>query len=106
MRDPRSHRSYQQAARSYINRQPNPASCSLCGETIDTRLPRTIPEGPTIEHRAPIRYLRTIAVDDADLLTLALDETNWALAHRRCQDKQGAAAANTRNTRRHNSREW
>jgi hypothetical protein len=96
MRDPRSHRRYVTAAKAYIKAHAPGAPCVLCGRGIDTTLPGMSEWGPTIEHRIPIRVLRTRAVDDADLLAMACDQSTWALAHSSCQKRQGGKAASER----------
>jgi hypothetical protein len=91
--DPRSHRRYVELARKYIAAHAR-ATCVLCGVPIDLSLPRTAPGGPTIEHRYPVRRIRVEAQTWADCLALTCDTSMWALAHRRCQSRQGAIAAN------------
>lgn len=85
MRDPRSHRRYVEAARTY-KQQNLGAPCALCG------LP--VVSAPTVEHRLPIRTIRATARDYAEAVALACDQTMWAMAHSRCQSQQGARAAN------------
>lgn len=94
MRDPRSHRRYRTAAKAYIAAHPPGSPCCLCGAGIDTTLPSTVAAGPTVEHRIPIRDILTTARNDAEALTAACDTTTWGIAHRRCQDRQGARVTN------------
>lgn len=96
LKDPRSHKRYRTASARWIAALPNPTPCSLCGRDIDTTLPRTVPAGPTVEHRLPIRRILATAETQAQALALACDETLWDAAHRRCQDQQGAAVTNGR----------
>ncbi len=93
MRDPRSHRRYVTAARAYIAQHPPGTPCAICGRGIDTTLSGMSTWGPTIEHRVPIRTLKRHAMDDAELLTLACDQTMWGIAHLHCQRKQGGASS-------------
>jgi hypothetical protein len=108
--DPRSHRRYVELARKYIAAHTR-ANCVLCGVPIDLSLPRTAPGGPTIEHRYPIRRIRVEARTWVDCLALTCDTSMWALAHRKCQSRQGALAANAargkrRATTQRHSRQW
>jgi hypothetical protein len=95
MRDPRSHRRYRTAAKAYIAAHPG-ATCCLCDDPIDTTLPSTMPWGPTIEHLVPIRDIIASARDDMQALAAACDTSSWGIAHRRCQDQQGASVTNGR----------
>lgn len=105
-RDPRSHRRYRTTAKAYIAAHPPGTPCCLCGEGIDTTLPSTTPLGPTIEHRIPIRDILTAARDDAEALAMACDTEAWGIAHRVCQDRQGADVTNGRATTYSPSRAW
>ena len=100
LRDPRSHRTYRDAATRYITNAPTIVTCALCHHPVDTRLPRTTPAGPTIEHTLPIRRILTMAHSQAHALQLACDQTYWAIAHRRCQDAQGGATTAERHAPR------
>lgn len=95
-RDPRSHRRYRTAAKAYIAAHQPGTPCCLCDQPIDTRLPSTTALGPTIEHRVPIRVILNQARDNDQALALACDTSTWGIAHRRCQDKQGAQVTNGR----------
>lgn len=107
LKDPRSHKRYRTAAKTYIAGRPPGTPCALCDQPIDTTLPSTTPPGPTIEHRLPIRTILAQAQTQAEALALACDETLWALAHRQCQDRQGAAVTNGRTTVMYQpSRDW
>lgn len=105
MRDPRSHRRYRTAAKAYIAANPG-ATCCLCGRGIDTTLPSTTRWGPTIEHLVPIRDIIAAARDDAEALRMACDTSTWGIAHRRCQDQQGASVTNSRSGAHTPSRTW
>lgn len=105
-RDPRSHRRYRTAAKTYIAAHPPGSACCLCGDAIDTTLPSTVALGPTVEHHVPIRDILTAARDDAHALAMACDTSTWGIAHRRCQDRQGAAVTNARPTMHSPSRHW
>ena len=101
MRDPRSHRRYVNLRRAWLNAYGGgTGTCALCGRAVNTALPGTVPLGPTIEHRVPIRVMKQTASDFAELLAMACDTRLWALAHRRCQDRQGAQAVNQQTNRR------
>lgn len=89
MRDPRSHRTYRTAAKAYIAAHPPGTPCALCHQPVDTTLPSTTPDGPTIEHRLPIRRILLAATSQAEALALACDASMWGIAHRVCQDRQG-----------------
>lgn len=103
MSDPRSSGSYMRKARDYINaRRLQPIDCALCGEPVQMQAPSTTPTGPTIEHTVPVRHLKRMAADRAELVALVCNTEWWAIAHRRCQDKQGAKAVNMRKK----SRQW
>jgi hypothetical protein len=96
MRDPRRHRRYATAARAFIASHEPGTACALCGEPVDTRLPGTIPDGPTVEHRLPIRTILATAQTQAEALALACDTSLWGVAHRRCQSRQGGEVTNGR----------
>ena len=91
-RDPRNTRRYVQTRRHWLaGFEGGHGTCCLCGRPVDTSLAGTNPHGPTIEHRVPIRELRTIARTWTELVALTCDTSLWALAHKRCQDRQGQA---------------
>ncbi len=96
LKDPRSHKRYRTAAKAWIGEQPPGTVCALCAQPVDTTLPSTTPDGPTVEHRLPIRRILAAAQTQAEALALACDTSLWGLAHRRCQDRQGAAVTNGR----------
>lgn len=107
MRDPRSHRRYRDAARAWIQRHQPGHPCCLCGEPVDTRLPGATAFGPTVEHRLPIRTILATSGTFPQALELACDASLWGLAHRRCQDRQGAAVTNSRHRAGYvPSRDW
>jgi 5-methylcytosine-specific restriction endonuclease McrA len=74
------------ARRRWINQHPPGTPCSLCGRPVDTTLSGNHPQGPTVEHTVPVRTHPH----------LALEQHLWRLAHRRCQDRQGALVTNAR----------
>lgn len=88
--------------------QPHP--CCMCGIPVDTSLPGTHPHGPTVEHQLPIRHIEAMARDFTQAVALACDTSMWGLAHKVCQDRQGAGVVNAaRGARRAMigaSREW
>ena len=96
MRDPRSSRRYRTLRAQYIaDHQGAPALCALCATPVDTTLPGTHPDGPTVEHGVPVRQLRRMAHDWDHLVALTCDTSTWSgIAHKRCQDAQGARAVN------------
>lgn len=100
MRDPRSHRTYRDAATRYIRTAPPTVTCALCHQPVNTRLPRTQPDGPTVEHAYPIRRILAEASTPAQALLMACDQRHWAIAHHRCQARQGGAATAERHTPR------
>lgn len=114
MRDPRSHRRYVEARRLWLDGYGGGTGiCILCKRPVNTSLPGTHPLGPTIEHRLPIRVIAATARDWPELLAMACDTRLWALAHRRCQSRQGAQVTNQRKKPRrtrtqtvNSSREW
>lgn len=89
MRDPRSHRRYVTAAKAFIAARSPGIACALCGLAVDTRLPSTVADGPTIEHTLPVRRILLIAQTQAEALALACDTSLWGISHRRCNDRQG-----------------
>jgi len=102
--DPRSSAQYTRAARTYINdRRRIEISCALCGELVNMAASSMTPLGPTIEHRIPVRSLKAMTDDRAELLRLVCDQSWWAIAHSRCQSRQGAAVTNSKAQK---SREW
>lgn len=96
LRDPRSHKRYRTASATWIAAQPDGSPCGLCGQPVDTSLPRTAPLGPTVEHRLPIRDILATSETQQQALDLACDQDLWDLAHRVCQDRQGASVTNGR----------
>lgn len=106
-RDPRSTRRYIESSRDWLASLAaagDTAPCALCPGLVDLSLPRTHPTGPTVEHTLPIRTILAITETWADAVELCCDTNLWAVAHRRCQDRQGAAAS--RRPRRRPSRAW
>lgn len=107
VRDPRSHRRYRTAAKAYIAAHPPGTPCCLCDEPIDTTLPSTTRRGPTVEHLVPVREILAAARDDAQALAMACDTSSWGIAHRVCQDRQGANVTNDREVVTYTpSRDW
>ena len=105
MRDPRNQRRYIQTRHHWLaGYNGSTGTCALCGQPVDTTLPGTHPAGPTIEHRIPIRHMRAMVQTWPELLALACDTSLWALAHRRCQDRQGQQATSEINRARNNLR--
>ena len=96
LKDPRSHRRYKTASAAWIRNQDPGSPCCLCGDPVDTSLPRTVPAGPTVEHRLPVRDILAQADTQQQALDLACNEDLWDLAHRVCQDRQGASVTNGR----------
>lgn len=100
MRDPRSHRRYTDLARAYIAaRRDQAIMCALCAEPVNMAAPRTHDDGPTIEHRLPIRVIVKQASNFNDALNICCDQSKWAIAHRSCQNRQGAQARNNSSPR-------
>lgn len=87
-RDPRSHRRYVTTRAAWLP-TAHPICC-LCGKPVDTTLPGIHPDGPTVEHTLPIRRILTIATSWDEVLALTCDTSLWRLAHKVCQDRQGA----------------
>lgn len=105
LNDPRSHRRYVQARAAWLAGYGGGVGvCCLCGNGVDTSLPGTHPHGPTIEHRLPIRTIRASAQTYAEAVALACDTSMWALAHRRCQARQGQRVTAQLNKQRNNLR--
>ena len=111
MKDPRRHGTYTRTRRAYLDGfAGGPAPCAICGGTVNTSLPGTHPYGPTIEHRIPVRRMRYMVQTWAELLALACDTSLWAVAHQRCQSRQGGRSSAERApksaSRNKNSRTW
>lgn len=96
LKDPRSHRRYKTAARAYIAAAEPGTPCALCGDPVDTTLPSTDPDGPTVEHTLAIRDILAAAETQAHALDLACDTALWGVAHSTCQSRQGASVTNGR----------
>lgn len=95
LRDPRSSGTYSRTRRAWLAQyRGQPGTCALCGQPVDTSLSGNHPAGPTVEHLLPIRQILATVDTNSAALTLACDVTLWALAHRRCQARQGAAVTN------------
>lgn len=94
LKDPRSHRRYVTAAKAYIAAAEPGTPCALCDEPVDTTLPSTHRDGPTIEHRLPVRRILAAAQTQREALDLACDTSLWGIAHARCQSRQGADVTN------------
>ena len=111
MKDPRRSGRYTKARRLWLDGFGGQhGTCCMCGGVVDTSLPGTHPYGPSVEHRVPVRRLLAQASSPAAALAMVCDTSLWALAHRRCNDRQGGASsverAPKRAPRRNNSREW
>ena len=102
--DPRSSARYVRESAVWLARI-SAANCALCGRPVDMTLPRTSPAGPTVEHLIPIRRIIRMTARWDDAVALACDQTQWAVAHRRCQSRQGQRASIESKMRRP-SREW
>lgn len=97
MSNPRQHRRYTETRAAWLAGYGGQlGTCVLCGHAVDTSLPGTHPAGPTVEHRLPIRHIIAMTQSDAEALAMACDTTLWALAHKRCQSRQGGKAAGGR----------
>lgn len=106
MQDPRTSRRYKNARTIWL-RQSAGTTCALCGGTVNLDLPGMSAHGPTIEHTLPIRTIIATATSYEHAVALCCDTTLWALAHRRCQARQGAHAVNSaRQGRTTASRQW
>ena len=101
MRDPRSSGTYTKKRREWLNGfQRQPAPCCMCPGLVDTSLPGTHPDGPTIEHTLPIRTILAEARTYREAVAIACDTSLWALAHKRCQSRQGQAVTAETNRQR------
>lgn len=95
--NPRGSSRYAEAARAYINaRRRDAVACALCGQAVDMEAPPLTRWSPSIEHQLPVREIRRIARSYAEAVDIACDQSMWAVAHKICQDRQGAQAVNTR----------
>ena len=106
---PQPHAWYAKEAKVWIANHPRPI-CALCGKPVDVSLGGRHPYGPTIEHTYPIRRIRAEARSWTECVAMARDQSLWALAHRRCQSRQGAQVVNAarkspKNLRR-TTRDW
>lgn len=107
-RDPRSHRRYIEARAAWLS-TITAGNCCLCGKPVDLALPATYANGPTVEHKLPVRVIMRTAPTWLDAVAMCCDTSMWGLAHRRCQSRQGALVSNvTRHGRseRTSSRAW
>lgn len=94
MRDPRATRRYRTARALWLaGYKGGTAPCALCPWPVDCSLPGTHPWGPTIEHTVPVRVLVAQARDWAQAVAMTCDTSQWAVAHKRCQDRQGGASS-------------
>lgn len=87
--DPRSHGRYRKLRREWLASLPRPVVCNLCGGVIDMDAPATQDLGPTVEHLTPIRVILAQAPTLATALAWCCDTSQWAPAHRLCQNRQG-----------------
>ena len=98
-----SHRAYVTKARAYIDaRRLQPIDCALCGKPVSMQASSMASQGPTVEHRIPVRKLRRIAQSKDELIALVCNDEWWAIAHRKCQSHQGGETQKPRKK----SREW
>lgn len=106
MADPRSHPRYSRTRRAWLP-TADPVCCH-CRRPVDTSLPGTHPLGPTVEHTLPVRVILASVGSWADAVDLACDTSLWLLAHKRCNDAQGAHVTNAkaRQQVRPGSRRW
>ncbi len=100
MSDPRNSHRYKTLRAEYINARKPTAPCALCGKTINLELPGTHPAGPTIEHLVKVHEMQRSTSHWETLVNLCCDTSAWALAHRRCQNRQGAQVVNSRITKK------
>lgn len=91
LRDPRTSGPYKRLRAAFIARHPSGSPCCLCGRPIDTSLSGMAKWGPTVEHHVPVSVLRRHAATWADLVALCCDVSTWGIAHRTCQQRQGAS---------------
>lgn len=54
--------------------------------------PGTHNDGPTVEHKLPIRHIVAGVQGYQDAVDLACNQDLWDLAHRKCQNRQGGKA--------------
>ena len=66
----------------------------LYGQPVDLDASGDSPRGPTIEHTYPVRMILARAQSWEHAVELACITTQWRLAHRLCQNKQGARVTN------------
>jgi hypothetical protein len=99
--DPRSSGAYRKARALWLAGYGGGAApCAICHGIVNTSLPGTHPHGPTIEHRVPVRVLGRQAQTMAEFVALVCDSSNFAVAHKRCQDRQGGASSVERHPQR------
>ena len=92
--DLRSTKAWKRMRKQVLHTRPN--VCSICGQTIDLRLPGTHRMGPTVDH--------IVAIHDGGE---ALDPANLAPAHNRCNAGKENKQRDVRRGRRSNvSRVW
>ena len=102
--DPRTSRRYQAARKAWLP-TADPVCC-LCGCFVDVTLPARLPAGPSVEHTVPVRVILATTQSRAEALDMACDTSLWGLAHKLCQDRQGAQVTNSRHQPRGGSRRW
>lgn len=94
--DPRSHRRYKTLRIKYLAAHGTHHPCCLCGRIVDLSLPGGSTWGPTIEHHTKVDHMRRIAANEAQLLDMVCDTSQWGIAHKQCQSKQGANHVNAK----------
>lgn len=105
MQDPRRSSRYRTTRTAWLaGYAGQPGTCCLCGGTVRTDLPGTHRLGPTIEHHYPVRHIMATAQDWAQAVAMACDTSQWGLAHRVCQDRQGQAVTSATNRTRNAAR--
>ena len=92
--DPRSSGTYTRTRRQWLDQLPLIVICCLCGDDLDTSLSGNDPDGPTVEHRIPVRVIINSGADWSQIVRMTCDTGAWAPAHRRCQNAQGADVVN------------
>lgn len=90
----RSTSAYRKARRHWLAGFRGQGTCCLCGGLVDCTLPGTHPDGPTPEHRLPVRRIEGMVSNREQAIALACDTSLWSLAHNRCQSRQGAHVTN------------
>lgn len=106
MKDPRRDHRYAKARRAWLQRVPPNTGCHFCGVPVNTGLPGTHPQGPTVEHLVPIHVMLQRADSYRVALDWALDENGWVLAHHRCNSVDGGNKRQNKTANDRPSRRW